>query len=65
MLSEASVVYVASGKNTLKFRPDSSTKEELMSKATGRTGNLRAPTVRKGDVLYVGFNQEMYDNLVI
>ncbi len=62
VLSAAETVYVASGKKFLKYTPDSSTKEELVAKATGRTGNLRAPTLRRGDALYIGYNIEMYDN---
>ncbi len=65
VLSAADTVYVASGRKTLKYVPDSSTREELTAKATGRTGNLRAPALRKGTSLYIGFNQEMYDTLFI
>ena len=63
VLSAAETVYVASGKKTLEYIPSSSNKDELIKKATGRTGNLRAPTVRRGKLLYVGFNQEMYNTL--
>lgn len=63
VLSSAETVYVASGKKTLEYTPSNSNKDELIKKATGRTGNLRAPTVRRGKLLYVGFNQEMYNNL--
>jgi len=55
---------VASGKKTGEYTPCEANREELIKKATGRTGNLRAPTLRKGKVLYVGFNQGMYDTLV-
>ena len=63
VLSAAETVYVASGKKTLEYTPSNNNKDELIEKATGRTGNLRAPTVRRGKLLYVGFNQEMYNNL--
>lgn len=62
-LKEASTVYVASGQKTLTFKPDSASKEELISKATGRTGNLRAPALRIGDDLYIGYNAAMYEAL--
>jgi len=48
----------------LEFDPAGDDFDDLLAKATGRTGNLRAPTVRIGTTLYVGFNQEMYDKLV-
>jgi hypothetical protein len=54
---------VASGQKTLTFTPDSSNKEELINKATGRTGNLRAPALRIGDDLYIGYNAAMYEDL--
>jgi hypothetical protein len=30
----------------------------------GPTGNMRAPTIRKGKTLLVGFNEEVFDELV-
>ncbi len=63
LLKTAEKVVVASGKKIIEFDPASGDFEELLTKATGRTGNLRAPTVRIGSTLYVGFNQEMYDQL--
>ena len=34
--------------------------EMLLKAMLGPTGNLRAPTVRKGTTLLVGFNEETY-----
>ncbi|PID77100.1 MAG: hypothetical protein CSB24_03180 [Deltaproteobacteria bacterium] len=66
VLGQADKVYVASCKKILEFDPKDGTKdemEELLKKATGRTGNLRAPTLRVKNTYYVGFNQEMYENM--
>ena len=63
VLSAAETIFIASGKKTLEYVPDDSNREEIINKATGRTGNLRAPTLRRGKRLYVGFNQEMYETL--
>ena len=38
-------------------RPDDAT---LLARLMGPTGNLRAPTVRVGRTLVVGFNEEVY-----
>jgi hypothetical protein len=38
-------------------RPDDDT---LLARLIGPTGNLRAPTVRVGTTLVVGFNEEAY-----
>ena len=54
---------MASGQKTITFKPTEDNKEELLQKATGRTGNLRAPTLKLGKEFYVGFNADMYDKL--
>lgn len=56
-------MYVASGQKTLSYKPEQASKEELVKKATGRTGNLRAPALRIGNDLYVGYNVSMYEEL--
>lgn len=63
-LSGAQKIVVASGRKILEFDPVSADRAELEKKITGRTGNLRAPTLRVGDVFYVGFNEEMYNSLI-
>lgn len=56
------VVHVAKGKKlvTLDLKADQPDDDTLAGLLLGPTGNLRAPTLRKGDVLYVGFNEEAY-----
>lgn len=34
---------------------------DLLSAMLGPTGNLRAPTIRRGQTLLVGFNEEVYN----
>ena len=52
------------GKKTVVYTPDAGTKEEILKVSLGRTGNLRAPTLRVGKNLYVGYNEEMYKELL-
>ncbi len=40
-----------------KDRPDDAT---LLARLMGPTGNLRAPTARVGRTLVIGFNEEVY-----
>ena len=63
VLRGADIVYVASGKKTIEYVPSQANRDELLKKATGRTGNLRAPTIKRNNVLYVGYNQEMYESM--
>ena len=64
VIAEARKVVVASGKKIIEFEPATADKEEMLKKITGRTGNLRAPTLKKDGVFFVGYNVEMYDNLI-
>jgi len=59
-------LYVAKGKKVehvdlRKARPDRST---LLGLLLGPTGNLRAPTLRKGRTLIVGFEEDTYKKLL-
>ena len=62
VLAQADTVHVASGQKTLSFKPDLSNRDELINKATGITGNLRAPALRLGNDLYIGYNAALYEN---
>ena len=39
------------------------TEDELLKLVLGPTGNLRAPTLKVGNRIVVGFNQEMYESV--
>ena len=59
-------VIVAKGKNVVTFdmKKNPPDDETLLSHLLGPTGNLRAPTFRKGKTLVVGFNEQAYDDLL-
>jgi arsenate reductase-like glutaredoxin family protein len=62
----ASVIHVAKGKKRVTFDmkkdpPDDAT---LLAHILGPTGNLRAPTIKKGKTLYVGFSEDAYRELI-
>jgi len=40
------------------------TQEEILKLVLGPTGNLRAPTLLVGKTMVVGFNEEMYSDVV-
>ncbi|MBM3759322.1 MAG: hypothetical protein FJW36_03645 [Acidobacteria bacterium] len=60
ILGAASDVYVAKGKKVLHFSMKSASMEEVLAVALGPTGNLRAPTFRKGKTVVVGFEEGAY-----
>ena len=62
LLKEVDELYVAKGAKVVhhdlkKDRPDRAT---LLGLLLGPSGNLRAPTLRKGRTLLVGFNEPTY-----
>ena len=62
----ADTIHVAKGKKIVTFdmRKNAPDEDTLVAHLLGPTGNLRAPTIRKGRTLYVGFNEEAYRTLV-
>lgn len=60
LLSAADAVLTARGKSTKVWDPAKDPREDILADVMGRSGNLRAPTVRVGNVFLVGYNEAMY-----
>ncbi|MCP4191471.1 MAG: hypothetical protein GY768_12670 [Planctomycetaceae bacterium] len=65
MLKQVNEIYSAKGKKVvhLNLKKDKPSIDEIKKLLLGPTGNLRAPTLRKGKTLMVGFNEETYEEL--
>ena len=61
MANAASTVVVAKGKKVVTFsmNKDRPSDETLIEHLLGPTGNLRAPVIRRGRTLLVGFNEDV------
>jgi len=59
LIKGASKIFIAKGKKLEEFRGGSARKE-IVEKMLGSTGNLRAPTIKVGKTLLVGYNEETY-----
>ena len=59
LLRDADRIMVTKGKNVVGLDPRTTPDAEMESLVIGRTGNLRAPTVRVGRTYAVGFSPEM------
>ena len=55
---------MAKGKKIVIFTLDETNREEILSAVMGRSGNLRAPTLKIGNLSLVGFNDEMYGEVL-
>lgn len=63
---DSSRVIVAKGKKVVVFdiRRGAPSDDKLLGHMLGPTGNLRAPTIRRGKTLLVGFNEDAYTDLI-
>jgi arsenate reductase-like glutaredoxin family protein len=61
----ASRVIVAKGKKVSEFKPGGKATTEVVEAMLGPTGNLRAPTVRAGKTVLVGFNEDVYRDALL
>lgn len=59
-------IITVKGKNysTLDLKKDKPSKATLLAALLGPTGNLRAPTFRQGNTLFVGFHPAGYDKVL-
>ena len=64
LVRSASRVIVAKGKKVSSF-PGGKATEEKVAALLGPTGNLRAPTVRVGKTLLVGFDESAYEKALL
>lgn len=54
---------MAKGKKVSEFSGGKASKD-VIEAMLGPTGNLRAPTIRKGKTVLVGFNEEVFDRVL-
>lgn len=67
MVDSAAELYVARGRAVLHFdlfaaRPSD---EELLAMMLGKSGKLRAPTLRVATTLIVGFNHDLLQSVLL
>jgi len=67
VLDGAKSLIVSKGKKTLEFdltseRPDD---ERLLTLMLGRSGKLRAPTLKVGDRVIVGYNSDLLEEQLL
>ena len=66
LVQDVDEIYASKGKQVVHLdlkqaKPDTATLRGLL---LGPTGNLRAPTLRKGRTLLVGFDEDTYANVL-
>jgi hypothetical protein len=64
LLKGADELYAAKGKKVVHVNLRESKPESAIDLMLGPTGNLRAPTVRRGRTLIVGYEEGMYRDLL-
>jgi len=66
LAKNASRIIVMKGKKVTDFdlKKDKPSQEELLGLMLGATGNLRAPTIVRGKTVLVGFNPDVFDEIL-
>jgi arsenate reductase-like glutaredoxin family protein len=66
VVKDVDEIYVSRGKQVvhLDLKKDKPIKSVLIALLLGPTGNLRAPTWRKGRTLVVGFDEATYEKVL-
>ena len=64
LMGSAERIVVAKGKRVETFVPTEDARESILKVVVGRSGSLRAPTVRSGNTFFVGFNTALYETEV-
>lgn len=65
LANDVSEIYSARGKTVTHIKlAEAPSEKELMDALIGPTGNLRAPSIKVGDKLLVGFNEEMFNTIL-
>ena len=63
MLEQANRLLVAKGKKLSEWKISGEPPEDAVEAMLGPTGNLRAPTMRVGKTLVVGFEDSMFERV--
>lgn len=61
LLAKASKLIVAKGKKVREFKGADLKSEEALEAMLGPTGNMRAPTLKVGKTLLVGYDEDSYE----
>ncbi len=56
----ATTVVASKGKKVVSFEADETSSDACVDAMLGPTGNLRAPTIKTGDTVLVGFNESVF-----
>jgi arsenate reductase-like glutaredoxin family protein len=66
LVQEVDEIYASKGKRVvhLDLKNEKPDKAALLGLLLGPTGNLRAPTLRKGRTLLVGFDEAAYSKIL-
>ena len=61
LMGSAERIVVAKGRRVETFVPTEDPQEPILKAVMGRSGSLRAPTLQRGNVFFVGFNAALYE----
>ena len=64
MINKAKKITTARGKKVKNWDIKKDEKEIILKHSIGPSGNLRAPTLKIKDSLFIGFNADLYESFI-
>jgi hypothetical protein len=65
LVKSAERVIAAKGKRVEEFKPGGKAPQQVVGALLGPTGNLRAPCIRVGKTLLVGFDESTFSDVLL
>ena len=65
LLAQADKIIATKGKRIHQWFPSAETKVEILDVVIGRSGTLRAPTIRVGESYLIGFDEKVMQELIL
>jgi hypothetical protein len=65
LVKSAARVVAAKGKRVEEFKPGGKASQQVVGALLGPTGNLRAPCIRVGRTILVGFDESTFEEVLL
>jgi hypothetical protein len=65
LVKSAARVVAAKGKRVEEFKPGGKASQQVVGALLGPTGNLRAPCIRAGKTILVGFDESTFEEVLL
>lgn len=62
LLTRVETVFIGKGKKVITYETPEKYEEDILIQGLGRTGNLRAPAILAGKKMFIGYNDQIFND---